>query len=260
MLSCILALALVFSLSACRRTDVLDDALGATPGAPTPEPSMVPIYATAQPDEATATQSPVVAVSAQDPTPEATPETPATDAPINDPPIATPNPEPTSAPTAEPTIADTYGYSSINNTKLRVKFAYPDTWTSNPGTDTICFQEPVEEGDVPAQISVSSFTYPEAKVTTKRLKGHLQTVLQGIVDEYNEYQLGSVDSASFVGSAGLSATYIAVKGDSYIRGYVVVGYAKNERVYMMHFCCEESDFETFGPLITKLAENISPQL
>lgn len=165
-------------------------------------------------------------------------------------------------PTQAPVIDDDpYTYSSLTNQTLKVKFLYPEGWTSDPTTDTITMVEPILEGDVPARFSVTSFEYEykERDISTGRLKTHLTDYLKTLVTGYNEYQLGdSGYDIAFADSTAIYATYLAIKGNSFIQGIAIVGYGKNGRVYCMHFCCEQDDYIGFTDLITKLADQVTP--
>lgn len=178
--------------------------------------------------------------------------------PWDDEPIETEN---TPMPEYTPAPDDPYTYSSLTNKTLKVKFLYPEGWTSDPSTDTITMVEPVPEGEVPARFSVTSFeyTYNERDISTGRLKNHLTDYLKGLVGGYNEYQLGETGyELSFAESTSIYARYLAIKGNSYIEGIAAVGYGKNGRVYCMHFCCEQDDYEGHADLIEKLAANVTP--
>ena len=48
-----------------------------------------------------------------------------------------------------------YTYAVISNDTLGVRFSYPSHWEQTPGRRTICYQEPVAEGDIPARMAVS---------------------------------------------------------------------------------------------------------
>lgn len=164
--------------------------------------------------------------------------------------------EPTAAPQYDP-----YTYTTLTNSTLQVKFLYPEGWLSDPTTDTITMVEPVEEGDVPARFSVTSFeyTYSDKEISNRRLKSHLTDFVKKMVSGYNEYQLDSTGyDRSFAQSNAIYVQYIAVKGNSYISGIAMVGYGKNGRVYCMHFCCEKDDFDSFSGLIDTLASHVTP--
>lgn len=163
-------------------------------------------------------------------------------------------------PTEEP-VFDPYTYSSLTNQKLKVKFLYPEGWTSDPSTDTITMVEPVEEGEVPARFSVTSFkyTYNDRDISSGRLKTHLTDYLKTLVTGYNDYQLGDTGyDMAFAESTAIYATYIAIKGNAFIQGIAVVGYGKNGRVYCMHFCCEQDDYPGHADLISRLAAQVTP--
>ena len=263
-LALLLVLALGRGCTACKRTDSLSPE--AVPSAePTPEPPREAVY-----DEGFVTPAPTEAPTAG-PTASAIAQTadgsftgedvqidPRLDADVPEEPSDPDEPPPTGE--AEP--SDPFDYDAITNSTLKVKFAYPQGWTSSPTTDVITMVEPVAEGDVPARVSVTSFQYTEAKATSKKLKAHMVDFLKTALAGYNEYKMESTAAVTFVGSNGMCATYLAIQGNNYIRGIVYAGYTKatkkrKGRVYIMHFCCEESDFEGFLPLAEKLASSVT---
>ncbi len=266
-LALLLVLVLCLGCTACKRTDSLspDEAAQADP---TPEPPREAVYAegfvtpepTAEPTQ-TPTAPPVIVDTSSSGT-AYTGEDAAIDPRLDgdDPEEpADPDEPPLTGETEEP---DPFYYDSITNATLKVKFAYPQGWTSSPSTDVITMVEPVAEGDVPARVSVTSFQYTEAKATSKKLKAHMANFLKTALDGYNEYKMESTSSVTFVGSAGMSATYLAIQGNNYIRGIVYAGYTKatkkkKGRVYILHFSCEEADFEGFLPLAEKLAASVT---
>jgi len=85
---------------------------------------------------------------------EESPEVTATPEPTVEP---TATPVPTPEPTAVPVVAfDEYQYFIINNSTLAVSFKYPSHWINEPGKSSIRYTEPVEPGDTPAQLTVTS--------------------------------------------------------------------------------------------------------
>ena len=48
-----------------------------------------------------------------------------------------------------------YTYAVLTNDTLGVRFSYPSHWIQTPGRRTICYEEPVGEGDIPARMAVS---------------------------------------------------------------------------------------------------------
>lgn len=183
---------------------------------------------------------------------------------ITTPPLTLSTDPPEGAQEAEPDPEpenDSYTYTSLTNNTLQVKFLYPEGWISDPTTDTITMVEPVEEGDVPARFSVSSFayTYSDKELSNKRLKNHLSEFLEKMVSGYNEYQLGAAGyNRTFADSTAIYVEYLAIKGNAYISGIAMVGYGKNGRVYFMHFCCEQDDYAGFADLIDRLASYVTP--
>ncbi|MBO4367166.1 MAG: hypothetical protein J5859_00520 [Clostridia bacterium] len=147
---------------------------------------------------------------------------------------------------------------AFSNSTLSIKFAYPEGWINEPGVDTITFVEPVEEGDTPARFSVTSYEFTGAKSSTSLLKNELGACLKKIYAEYNEYKTGTVlSNLTIADSKAVHCDYLAVKGNGYIKGFLGVGYGKNGRVYMIHFCCSEEDYASFKPLIYKLSQSIT---
>lgn len=268
-LACCMALA----VSGCKSSDPKEQPIVNQP--PTEEPPLAPLFSDApegdtvpipQTRETPATQENTEPPEAGAPLETAAlPETTAspeiganasegTDAPS----LSDDTPETaTDAPETEGIQSDEYRYSSLTNATLQVKLLYPEGWQSDPSTDAITMVQPVDEGAVGARFSVTSYKYNYKKASSNRLKDELTSYLKLILADYNEYQLGEAGyDRALADSKGIYATYLAVKGNAYIRGIAIAGYGKNSRVYCAHFCCEESEFDGYAKLIDKLFSNV----
>lgn len=145
----------------------------------------------------------------------------------------------------------------FSNATLQVKFKYPDGWTSDPSVDTITFVEPVDEGDTGARFSITSYEFTGAKPSSSLLKNELGGYLKKLYKSYSDSKTGKVQSnITIADSKAMHCDYVAVKGNSYVKGFVGMGYGKNNRVYVMHFLCLEEDYEYFKPLIFDLSQSI----
>ena len=81
-----------------------------------------------------------------------------------------PTPEPTPAPSPVPktAIAD-YEYYLASNSTLDVMFKYPSHWINQPGRSTIGYIEPVDPGETPARLAVTSKLMAERPELAMRL-------------------------------------------------------------------------------------------
>ena len=110
-------------------------------------------------------------------------------------PTPSPTPEPTAEPTPEPVptvaVAD-YTYERITNGTLAVQFKYPSHWISNPGKTTICYTEPVNEGEVGARVAATASKTSKTP-TSKQMKNKMASFIENLGEEYQNLEKGKIN-------------------------------------------------------------------
>ncbi len=150
---------------------------------------------------------------------------------------------------------DLYKYDTVTEGKFSM--LYPAHYTRMPGTKTICFEEPVDDGTIPARIAfartgLSGRVHSDTK--TKQLKSYFKRILSG----FDSYDMGTLDKKdSFLGdNEAYSVAYTAKKGDKLYKGYVVMA-AGDKVLYVYHFRCGEVDYERLRTVMERVRDSIS---
>lgn len=190
------------------------------------------------------------------PTPSPTPEVTLAPAPTSTP---TPTPTPAPTPTPVPTVAVAdYTYEKMTNGTLAVQFKYPSHWISNPGKTTICYTEPVNEGEVGARVAVTTSKTSKAP-TSQQMKNKMASFIKNLVEEYQNLEKGKLSGkAKLCKTTGYSQSYTATLDGVEITGQVVMAYVKNKkRVYIFHFNAPTERFEELKDVRTTIKDSVA---
>jgi len=165
--------------------------------------------------------------------------------------------EPAASATAVPFVPlDEYVYAEAVSSAINVKIYYPSHWENLPGRYTVCFQEPVEDGDVAARMAITCKQL-SAKPSTDKIQRELASFLSVIIQQYDTYEVGNLSSdVTFMGKSGYWSIYKAVKGDREIRGYIAM-VAVGSALYGFHFSCEEKDYADMSVVLERVRGSIS---
>ena len=175
----------------------------------------------------------------------------------------TQTPEPTPEPTPVPVVAfDEYQYYIVNNSTLAVSFKHPSHWINEPGKSSIRYTEPVNEGETPAQLTVTS------KVVTKRpddddmedqRESFLELVKQ-MVDEFEASDKNWKEGVEILGTEGVRQKYTARDPETgeKITGYALMAYVKaTKRIYLLHFTAPTTDYEELSGVIDVIRDSMT---
>jgi len=177
-------------------------------------------------------------------------------------PKPTATPVPTPAPTPVPVVAfEDYQYFIITNTALAVSFKYPTHWTNEPGKSSIRYTEPVNIGDTPAQLTVTSKYVANRQnedAMEKQMKSFLALV-EAQVDDYKADKKDLKDNVEIMGTEGIRQKYTARNretGES-ITGYALMVYVKNaKRIYLLHFTAPSEDYDELSGVIDVIRDSM----
>lgn len=180
--------------------------------------------------------------------PDDEPAEEATDAPES-----TQTPEPTSV---SPYL--NYSYSMLTDTAFGFVLNYPTTWTNLPGKYTVCFQEPVSDGDFAARVAISSKKMahkPDADTLLAQFKAFAKQVYQNY--DPSTFEFGSLQTSStFMGQKAMSIGYLAYSGDIEVQGYMCCC-AIDYTIYVFHFCSSYNDYEDMQPVMTRMRDSVT---
>lgn len=177
--------------------------------------------------------------------------------------VPTQTPEPTIAPTPVPVVAfEDYQYYVLNNTALAVSFKYPSHWINEPGKSSIRYTEPVNEGDTPAQLTVTS-KLMEERPGNRDMEAQMESFLLLVeqqVDSFNVNEDDFKDDVEILDTEGIRQKYTArdpETGDQ-ITGYALMVYVKAaRRIFLLHFTAPSEDYEELSGVIDVIRESLS---
>ena len=157
-----------------------------------------------------------------------------------------PTPGPAASGTARLAISE-YTYAVISNDTLGVRFSYPSHWVQTPGRRTICYQEPVPEGEIPARMAVSVKQLSD-RPDDDELTAQLSAFVTAIFTQFDRYEIGNlITDVSFMGKSTFSTIYRGYKGDDVIEGMAIVA-GVGTKVYAYHFSCAAEDYDAMMPV------------
>ena len=174
----------------------------------------------------------------------------------------TQTPEPTPEPTPVPVVAfDEYQYYIVNNSTLAVSFKHPSHWINEPGKQSIRYTEPVNAGDTPAQLTVTSKAVskrPNDDAMETQMKAFLAFVEEQ-VDNYAAEKKDFKDDVEILNTEGVRQKYTAVNPDTgdEITGYALMAYVKSaKRIYLLHFTAASEDYEELSGVIDVIRDSM----
>lgn len=175
----------------------------------------------------------------------------------------TETPEPTIAPTPVPVVAfSDYQYYIINNSALAVSFKYPSHWINEPGKSSIRYTEPVDAGDVPAQLTVTS-KYMEDRPRDRDMLKQMESFLALVAERVDEYAASEEDlkeDVEIMGTEGVRQKYTARDPETgrQITGYALMVYVReSRRIYLLHFTVPSNEYDELSGVIDVIRESMS---
>lgn len=189
-----------------------------------------------------------------------TPEVTASPTPTVQP---TETPEPTPEPTPVPVVAfDDYQYFIVTNSSLAVSFKHPTHWINEPGKASIRYTEPVNPGDTPAQLTVTTKVMskrPDSDAMEKQMESFLALVA-GMVDDYAADKKDFKDNVEILETEGLRQKYTARDPETgmQITGYALMAYVKaTKRIYLLHFTAPSSEYDELSGVIDVIRDSMT---
>lgn len=134
-----------------------------------------------------------------------------------------------------------YSYSTFTIDENGFYMEYPSHWERQPASKSVCFMEPVNAGEIPGRIVVTSKKLES--VTNGIRESQLRSYFKNILGGFDTYEWSDIYSSQpFMGDdQALSVTYTATKGEAMYKGYVIIG-IRSSTIYVYHFRCGESDY------------------
>ena len=148
-----------------------------------------------------------------------------------------------------------YTYAVLTNDTLGVRFSYPSHWIQTPGRRTICYEEPVGEGDIPARMAVSVKQLDD-RADGDELTRQLSSFVSAIFTQFDRYEIGNlITDVPFMGKTAYSTVYRGYKGDQVIRGTAIVA-SVGTKIYAFHFSCDADDYDAMTTVMEYLRSHV----
>lgn len=148
-----------------------------------------------------------------------------------------------------------YTYAVMSNDTLGVRFSYPSHWEYIPGRRTLCFREPVEEGDIPARMAVSVKQLDD-RADSDELTSQLRSLVNSIFTQYDSYEIGNlITDVGFMGKTAHSTFYRAYSGDKVVQGSVIMA-CVGTKLYAFHFSAEAGDYDAMEQVMEYLRTHV----
>ena len=148
-----------------------------------------------------------------------------------------------------------YTYAVLTNDTLGVRFSYPSHWIQTPGRRTICYEEPVGEGDIPARMAVSVKQLDD-RADEDEMTAQLSSFVTAIFTQFDRYEIGNlITDVPFMGKTAYSTVYRGYKGDQVIRGTAIMA-SVGTKIYAFHFSCDADDYDAMTTVMEYLRSHV----
>ena len=148
-----------------------------------------------------------------------------------------------------------YTYAVLTNDTLGVRFSYPSHWIQTPGRRTICYEEPVGEGDIPARMAVSVKQLDD-RADEDEMTAQLSSFVTAIFTQFDRYEIGNlITDVPFMGKTAYSTVYRGYKGDQVIRGTAIMA-SVGTKIYAFHFSCDADDYDAMATVMEYLRSHV----
>ena len=148
-----------------------------------------------------------------------------------------------------------YTYAVLTNDTLGVRFSYPSHWIQTPGRRTICYEEPVGEGDIPARMAVSVKQLDD-RADGDELTRQLSSFVSAIFTQFDRYEIGNlITDVPFMNKTAYSTIYRGYKGDDVIQGTVIMANV-GTKIYAFHFSCATDDYDDMETVMYYLRTHV----
>lgn len=180
------------------------------------------------------------------------------DAPEAPTPLPDVTPVPTPAPSPVPVVAiEDYKYQKLSNKTLGVSFMYPSHWINVPGSITISFVEPVDEGNAAARVAVCVKKVSKDQ-DAKALKNQLEKLIDSVSDSFTDFKRGAASKKlKFMSAGAYSVVYEATLGDQPVKGFIIVTYKKSKKkLVALHFYAPADRYDDYEAVLKQIRDSV----
>lgn len=161
---------------------------------------------------------------------------------------------------AEATAIPEISYGNYTYTPFTLENGFtlnvPSHWERQPASNSICFTEPVKEGEIPGRIVVSSKKVESVGDSTR--ESQLRSFFANILGDFDTYSWSDIyTDQPFLGdSSAHSVIYSGTRDDLAYKGYVILA-AKGTTIYVYHFRCADSEYEAMEGVMKSVRDSVS---
>lgn len=158
-------------------------------------------------------------------------------------------PEPTPAPALTPAPPINYTYTDGVNEKLEINFKYPSTWIDHSSELSVVYDEPVEDGVVPARMAITRRAAGDIVVTEEVGMDKLTAFHDSLKTNCTDFQSKRGKRFEFSGNAGFQFTYMGTFSGVKMKGYAAMTYSvKKNAFFLFHFSASEDRYDSFSAI------------
>ena len=152
--------------------------------------------------------------------------------------------------------ATAYQFSPFTLSSSGFYMEVPSHWERQPASKSICFVEPVNEGEVPGRVVVSSKRMET--VTENTREAQLKSFFINILGDFDTYEWTDIfTDFDFMGDTeALWVEYSATRDGLAYKGYVTIC-AKGNTIYVYHFRCGADNYDSLKGVNYRIRDSIS---
>ncbi|MCQ2437243.1 MAG: hypothetical protein MJ099_02465 [Clostridia bacterium] len=151
-----------------------------------------------------------------------------------------------------------YSYVTLADTTFGFVYTYPSHWENLPGRGTVCFREPVAEGEFPARVAVTVKELvhtPRASVLLSQFQNYAQIIYRQYPSDSFEWSPLNKD-VKWLGNDAMEISYLAFSGEHEVRGYMICTNV-GRFAYVFHFVCEYDDYNAMEPMMRNMRDSVT---
>ena len=149
----------------------------------------------------------------------------------------------------------TLEFETLTNSTYNLTLDRPSAWSQIPGRYTICYAETVAPGQTPARMALTRKVLSSSP-NEDRITKQLISYLKALQTQYDSFEVGDLDTETpFMGQTGYSTVYTGKKGETSVRGYVIMC-AIERRLFVFHFSASESAYASYGSVMVHLRDSV----
>lgn len=150
-----------------------------------------------------------------------------------------------------------YTYETCENDELNVRFKYPSHWTNVPGQNTICYEEPVEPGQIGARLAITVKSAGNVVVTEWLGMDKLTKFSKVIKENVKSFKMRKRGRQKISKNTAFNFTYTAVMDEVPIKGFCALVYNPKTNLFtVFHWYTTTDRYNNFEPIRKTIVKSI----